>query len=84
MAVIDPVVPALAADWLKAHEWVQESGDGETSGCLTTALVTVCGEHPGDQYIWREIARHRGSCGEMERCAGSHEGRCFAGFACVP
>lgn len=40
MAVIDPVVPALA-------------------GCLTTALVTVCGEHPGDQYIWREIARHR-------------------------
>ncbi len=58
---LDPGIPGLAADWLDSHEWVQRSmGDGITTGCLHRAVLTVCGDHPGDQHMWRPVLRWRG------------------------
>ena len=67
---IDPTIPTLAADWLDTHQWVQSAGDGVTSGCLTTATIIVRGQHPGDQYIWRAIERHRGVAEEFNDADG--------------
>jgi hypothetical protein len=59
ITTIDPETPRLAAEWLKPRQWTRGVGDRKTSGCLTTAVLAVCGDHPGDQYLWRGVLRYR-------------------------
>lgn len=61
---LDPEVPGLAADHLDAYGWARRWGTyglGTTERtCAHGAVLSVCGAHPGDQYMWRPILRARG------------------------
>ena len=58
MSILDMRVPREAADWLDAHKWVREPGDGVTTGCLHTALLRPCST-PGDNVLWHHLMRWR-------------------------
>ena len=58
MSILDMRVPREAADWLDAHKWVREPGDGVTTGCLHTALLRPCST-PGDNMLWHHLMRRR-------------------------
>ena len=49
-AVLDMTVPVEAGRWLADHEWVQRHGDGETTGCLHTALLRPCSTPGGESW----------------------------------
>ena len=61
---LDIDVLRLAADHLDqyghTHGW-GEYGPGTTAPtCAHGALLSVCGDHPGDQHLWRPIISARG------------------------
>lgn len=62
--ILDVSILRDAADHLDTYGWVPDWGTygpgTHQPTCAHGAVLSVCGVHPGDAYLWRPIMRLRG------------------------